>query len=84
MPDNKDREGQKYYFTTMQVKSRSVIQFYERIGIDYVKRVIVRIFNIFIYQDHIFLRNKLFLLQLHSDSNGKAIRKRFCVISAKK
>ena len=55
MSDNKDYEGHEYYFTPTQAKVRDAVQFFERIGIDYVKKDIFSTFNVSIRQGHEFL-----------------------------
>lgn len=37
-PNNKNHEGHRHYFTPMQIKVRDAVQFYDHMGIDYVKR----------------------------------------------
>lgn len=49
MPNNKDCESHRHYFTPMQTKISGTIQFYEGMGIKYIKRHIFYTFNISIY-----------------------------------
>lgn len=67
--DNKDCKSQGYYFTLTQVKIKGAIQFYEHMGINYVKNDRFKTFNIFIYQSHKFLYNDSSLRQLNNNFN---------------
>lgn len=82
--DNEDRESKENYFTPTQVKVRDAVQFYKRIGINYIKSNIFHIFNVSTYQDYEFLHNNSSLRQLHNDPNQKEIYGCFCNISAEK
>lgn len=59
IPDNENYEGHKHYFTLTQTKIINAVQFYKHMGIDYIKKDIFQTFNIFICQNHEFLRNNL-------------------------
>ena len=83
-PNNEDYESQKHYFTLARAKVRGAVQFYERMGIDFVKRDVFQTFNISIRQGHEFLHNNSSLRRLHNDPNQKETRGRPCVISAEK
>lgn len=82
--DNKDRESQGHYFIPIRAKVRGTVQFYERMGIDYIKRDVFRTFNISTRQGYEFLRNNSSLRQLHNDPNQKETYRCFCVISTEK
>ena len=69
--DNKDFEGNGYYFTPTQAKVRDAIQFYERMGINYITRDVFRTFNVSTCQSHKFLHNKSSSRQLYNDPNQK-------------
>ena len=83
-PDNEDRESQEHYFTFVQAKVRGAVQFYERMGIDYVKRHVFQTFNVSTRQGHEFLHNDSSSHRLHNDPNRKETRGRPRVISAEK
>ena len=79
-----DREGHGHYFTPARAKVRGAVQFYERMGIEYVKRDVFRTFNVSTREGHEFLRNDSFSRRLHNDPNKKESCGRPRVISAEK